>query len=205
MSYAAPMFISLTLALLAVGGSFDTHKKDAVSLDHPADTIKVLAGVACDAGGGALNGECLENTKGLKEKVAGKVLLDLGTQSPDLLSFGGRDGAKTRFVWAPLYDVGNGIALTVGKPLKIAEGGNVVMQKRPIDGESPDDLTDLDLKRVAMAGMVGVQIVGRFGKTWTMASPAGKTVKGVLFEVEAVRLYNGHSGATLFESTQTLR
>ena len=197
---------NLGLALLLVAGtaSFDSLKKDAVALDHPANVIKVLVG-ACDVGGGAMNGECLENAKDVKDRVTGKrVLLDLGAGYDQLLTWGGRVGGKARFVWAPLYDVGNGLALTVGKPQKVAAGGNVVVGKRPVDGTSPEDLTDLDLQRLAATGQLGIQVIGKFGKTWTLSGD-GRTVKGVAFEVEALRLYHARTGATVFESTQALR
>ncbi|HEY4222353.1 MAG TPA: DUF6066 family protein [Myxococcota bacterium] len=197
--------LHLALALLATAPGFDAAKKDAVVLEHPQNAVLVVVG-ACDAGGGAVNGECLENTKDLKDKVTGKKLfLDLGSGYDQLLSFGGRTGGKARFVWAPLYDVGNGLALTVGKPQKISSNGNVVMQKRPVDGTSPDELSDLDLQRIAGTGMVGIRVVGKFGKTWQMSGPGGKPVKGVLFEVEALQLYNARSGAVIFESTQSLK
>ena len=196
--------IALAFLVVAGGSSFDPLKKDAVALEHPANAIAVLVG-ACDAGGGAVNGECLENTKELKDKVTGKrVFIDLGKGYEQLLAWGGRPTGKARFVWGPLYDVGNGLALTVGKPQKISESGNVVVNKRPVDGVSPDELSDLDLQRLATTGMVGIQLVGKFGKTWTMTG-GGKTVKGVQFEVEGMRLYNARTGATIFESTQTLK
>src|SRR5688500_16779719 len=108
--------ILLALSILAAGGTFDALKADAFALARPASAIAVLVG-ACDAGGGAVNGECLENTKDLKAKVTGKrVFMDLGAGYDQLLSFDARRGGKARAVWAPLYDVGNGLALTVGKP-----------------------------------------------------------------------------------------
>lgn len=196
--------ITLALALLAAPPSFEAAKAQAKVLERPAQAVAAMVG-ACEVVGGAISGECLENTKGLKEEVAGKkVALDLGSGYDTLLSFGGRNGNETRFVWGPLYDVGNGLALTVGKPQKISDSGNVVVGKRPIDGRSPDDLMDADLRRLASTGALGIEIVGRFGKTWNM-SGGGKAVKGISFEVEALRLYNVRSGATVFESTQALK
>ena len=63
---------------------------------------------------------------------------------------------------------------------------------------------DGDLRRLASTGALGIGIVGKFGKTWTM-SGGGKSVRGISFEVEAMRLYNVRSGATVFESTQALK
>ena len=188
----------------AAPSAFDSAKKGAFALEHPANAIAVLVG-ACDAGGGAVNGECLENTKELKDKVTAKrVFIDLGKGYETLLSWGGRPTGKPRFVWGPLFDPSNGLALTVGKPQKISDAGNVVVAKRPIDGTSPDELTDLDMQRLATTGMLGIQIVGKFGKTWSLTG-GGKSVKGVQFEVEALRLYNARTGATVFESTQSLK
>jgi hypothetical protein len=196
--------ITLALALLAAPPSFAAAKADARVLDHPAAAVAAMVG-ACEVVDGAVNGECLENMKSLKTDVAGKkVVLDLGSGYDSLLSYGGRNGSQTRFVWGPLYDVGNGLALTVGKPQKVSDSGNVVVGKRPIDGHSPDDLMDADLRRLASTGALGIEVVGRFGKIWSM-SGGGKAVKGVAFEVEALRLYNVKSGATVFESTQPLK
>lgn len=196
--------ITLALVLLAAPPSFEAAKAQAKVVDRPAQAVAAMVG-ACEVVDGAVSGECLENTKGLKEEVAGKkVALDLGSGYDSLLSYGGRNGNETRFVWGPLYDVGNGLALTVGKPQKISESGNVVVGKRPIDGRSPDDMMDADLRRLASTGALGIEVVGRFAKTWTMTG-GGKTVKGISFEVEALRLYNVRSGATVFESTQALK
>jgi hypothetical protein len=167
--------------------------------------VAVLVG-ACDVVDGAVSGECLENTKDLKEKVAGKrVVIDLGAGHETMLSFGGRrDNGKTRFVWAPLYDVRNGLALTVGKPSKLSPSGNVVVGKRPIDGDSPEEFMDMDLTRLASTGQLAIELVGKFGKSWSL-SGGGQTVKGVAFEVEGMRLYNARNGKTVFESTQALK
>jgi hypothetical protein len=198
------MLLAIALVVAAADPSaFDAAHKGALDLDHPAMAVKVLVG-ACDSGDGTVSGECLENVKDLKDKVTNKkVFIDLGSGYDKLLSFAGRNGDKTRFAWAPLYDVGNGLALTVGKPSKISDNGNVVMNKRPIDGKSPDDLMDMDLQRVCSTGMVGIRVVGKFGKTWTM-NGGGKTVKGVTFDVDALQLYNARTGAVIFESTQGL-
>lgn len=190
----------LVAAIAAAPPTFDALKKDAVVLERPAQAIAVLVG-ACDGGDGTVSGECLENTKELKDKVAGKrVTVDLGAGYDQLLSYASRNNGKARFVWAPLYDVGNGLALTVGRPQKINDTGNVVINKRPIDGLSPDEFTDLDLRRLCATGQVGIQLVGKFAKPWTM-SGGGKTVRGVPLEVEAMRLYHARTGATLFETT----
>jgi hypothetical protein len=197
------MLLLAALVLAADPSAFDSAKKGALELEHPANAVKVLVG-ACDSSDGTVSGECLDNVKDLKDKVTNKkVYIDLGSGYDKLLSFAGRNGDKTKFAWAPLYDVGNGLALTVGKPQKISDNGNVVMNKRPIEGKSPDDLMDMDLQRVASTGMVGIRVVGKFGKTWTM-SGGGKTVKGVMLDVDALQLYNARTGAVIFESTQGL-
>jgi hypothetical protein len=194
----------LLASLLLTAGTFEDAKRGAVEVESARRAVAAISG-ACDVVDGAVSGECLENTKAWKEEVAGKrVVLNLGGGYENLLSYGGRVGAKTRFVWAPLYDVGTGLALTVGKPQKISESGNVVVGRRPIDGNSPDDLSDLDLKRLASTGSLGIEVVGRFGRPWSM-NGGGRTVKGVAFEVEALRLYNTKNGNTVFESTQSLK
>ncbi len=195
--------VAITVSLAAA--TFDELKAKAFVLERPAGAIAVLVG-ACDAGDGSVNGECLDNTKGLKENVTNKrVSFNLGPGHENLLSFGGRrDGNVTRFVWAPLYDVRNGLALTVGRPTKLSASGNLVVNKRPIDGTSPEDLMDMDLSRLASTGQLGIELVGKFAKTWVLSAGA-HTVKGVAFEVEALRLYNARTGKTVFESTQALK
>ena len=185
-------------------GAFDAAKVGAVELERPAQAVTVLVG-ACGAGDGAVDGECLQNTKAMKERVAGKrVLLDLGGGFENFLGFAARNGAVTRFVWGPLYDVGNGLALTVGKPQKLDADGNIVVGRRPVDGTSPDDLMDSDLQRLCKTGQAGIQVVGKLGKPWTLGS-GDKAARGITFEVEALRLYNVRTGATIFESTQPLK
>ena len=196
--------VALVSVLFVAGATYAELRDKALVLERPGSAVAVLVG-ACDAGDGAVNGECVENTKDLKDKVNGKrVVIDLGSGHETMLSYGGRRGDKTRFVWAPLYDVRNGLALTVGKPTKLSANGNVVVAKRPIDGTSPDDLMDMDLTRFASTGQLGIELVGKFGKTWAL-SGASQNVKGVTFEVEGMRLYNARSGKTVFESTQALK
>jgi len=191
--------------VVAAPANFDEAKKNAMVLERPAAAIASISG-ACEVKDGAVSGECLENNKLTKDQYVGKrVTFALGHGYEQLLSFGGRpDGVKTRFVWAPLFDVGNGLALTVGKPEKVSASGGVVVGKRPIDGISPEDYTDTDLGRLASTGQLGIEIVGKFGKPWTM-NGSGKTVRGVSFEVEAFRLYNARNGKTVFESFQPLK
>jgi hypothetical protein len=197
--------IAITASLLIQTASYAELREGAEVLERPASAIAVLVG-ACDTSDGTVSGECLENTKDLKAKIVGKkVVIDLGHGHETLLSFGGRQGSgKTRFVWAPLYDVRNGLALTIGKPSKLSASGNVVVNKRPIDGTTPEDFLDGDLARFASTGQLAIELVGKFGKPWTL-SGGGKTVKGVAFEAEAIRLYNARNGKIVFESTQTLK
>jgi hypothetical protein len=196
--------LALIASVLLAGATYTDLKSTAKVLDKQQSTIAVVVG-ACEVKDGAVSGECLDNTKEVKDSVMGKrVIIDLGSGHDALLSYGGRRGNQTRFVWAPLYDVRNGIALTVGKPTKLSGNGNVVMNKRPIDGTSPDEFMDMDLTRMASTGQLAIELVGKFGKTWTL-SDATKTVKGVSFEVEGMRLYNARTGKTVFESTQALK
>ena len=198
-------FILAAAALPPVApGAFEAAKAGALVLERPAQAVTVLVG-ACGAGKGAVDGECLENTKAMKEKLAEKrVLLDLGGGFENFLGFASRNGAVTRFVWGPLYDVGNGLALTVGKPQKLDADGNIVVGKRPVDGFSPDELMDSDLQRLCKTGQAGIQVVGKLGKPWSLGS-GDKSARGISIEVEALRLYNVRTGATIFESTQPLK
>jgi hypothetical protein len=194
----------LSLALLLSAATNQELRDKAQVLERPGSAIAAMVG-ACDSSDGTVSGECLENTKDLKDKIAGKrVVIDLGSGHETLLSFGGRRGDKTRFVWAPLYDVRNGIALTVGKPSKVSASGNVVVDKRPIDGITPEDFMDSDLARFASTGVLAIELVGKFGKTWNLNGGV-KGVRGISFDVEGFRLYNSRTGKVVFESLQPLK
>jgi hypothetical protein len=193
--------LPVALALLAAA-TFDELKQGAVTLERPQQTIAALVG-ACDKGDAIDMQECNKNLQPLKDAVKGKrVVMNFGANHEKFLQFEGERGGKMRFVWAPLIDLGNGLALTVGKPQKLSAQGNVVVGKRPIDGTSPSDILSGDLQRAAAIGQVGIEVIGKFGQTWALG---GGSVKGVAFEVEALRFYHSRTGKPLWESTAALK
>lgn len=193
-------FRILLLAAAASGATFASLKQDAVVVDRPSNAIALLIG-ACDKGDWVDQTQCQENTKGDRARIEGKrVIINLGAGHEAFLDFASLNGDTARFVWAPLYDAGNGLALTLGKPQKLSATGNIVVAKRPFDGKAPADATDSDLKRAAKLGQVGIEIIGTFGKPWQL-SQGEKVVRGMSFELEGLRLYHSKTGQTLLEGT----
>jgi hypothetical protein len=178
--------------------SYVELREGAVAVERPSSAIALLIG-ACDKGDFVDQTQCQENTKGDRKKIEGKrVVLNLGAGHENMLDFAQLNGDVARFVWTPLYDAGNGLAITVGKPTKVSPQGTIVMNRRPFDGKVADDVTDSDLKRAAKLGQVGIEIVGTFGKPWTLQH-GDKTLRGISFEIEGVRFYHSRTGKTLSE------
>ena len=192
--------LALLLAAASSAASFASLKESAVVIERPSNAIALLIG-ACDKGDFVDQTQCQENTKGDRKRIEGKrVIVNLGANHEAFLDFGSLNGDKVRFVWAPLYDAGNGLALTVGNPTKLSAQGNIVIGKRPFDGKAQADANESDLRRAAKLGQVGIEIIGTFGKPWQLTQ-GDKVVRGISFELEGLRLYHAKTGATLLEGT----
>jgi hypothetical protein len=191
--------LPLVSLLAAAPTPFDEQKKSATSVDRLASTVAALVGVCPD---GLVIDEFEECKKNLSTAAATwsgkKVYLNLGAAEPQLLSFEAKVGDDAKFVWAPLLDLGNGLGLTVGKPDKLSDQGNIVVKKRPFAGKSDPELLESDLERAAKTGQVGVELVGTFGTPWQL-NGKGKTVRGVAFAPTMIRFYHTRTGKLLAE------
>ena len=58
---------------------------------------------------------------------------------------------------------------------------------------------DSDVDRAVRLGMVNIELVGSFGKPWTLQQ-GDKVVRGVEFEAKAIRVSNARTGKVLFIS-----
>jgi hypothetical protein len=192
------MIAPLAFALVVAAAPFASHKEGVLVVDRPATAVAVLTG-ACEGGDLVDQAECAQNTKGLQAELQKKrVSIDLGAGHEAFLHIESVKGGQVKVVWAPLIDVGNGRALTIGKPSKLSDSGNVVVKQRPFQGALIGDASESDLMRQAKLGQIGVEVVGHFGKPWQLAG-GGKTVRGVAFEPEALRFYVARTGKTFAE------
>ena len=187
--------------LLAAGLPFDDQKKGAVPVERLSSAVASLVGICPDGLEFDQLEECKKNLKaGAKGFVGKKVYVNLGAGHENFLRLESKSDERARIVWAPLIDLGNGLALTVGRPQKLSAAGNVVVAQRPFDGSSDPEVLDTDLKRAISIGAVGIEVVGTFGKAWEL-SQGGKTVRGVSFEPTAIRFFHARTGKMLVEVT----
>lgn len=188
-----------SVALATAASPFDDAKKSATVVDRPPSTIAALVGVCPDGLVIDEFEECKKNLSTAAKTWSGKkIYINLGAIEPQFMSFEKKVGDNARFVWAPLLDLGNGLALTVGKPDKLSDKGNVVVGRRPFEGPSDPELMESDLERASKTGQIGVEVVGSFGKAWQL-NGKGKTVRGVGLELSAVRFYHTRTGKILSE------
>lgn len=192
--------IHALLIVVAATSPFEAAKKDAVVVERASSAMAVIVG-DCDKGDAIDQQECRNNLKEAAKKWQGKkVLLNLGAGHEKFLKFEGPRGDKVRFVWAPLVDVGEGLAFTVGKPTKLSAQGNVVVGQKPIDAVLADGVLDSDVGRAAQLGQIVVEVVGTFGQPWRLGG-GEKAAQGVAFELKAVRFTHARTGKTLAEAS----
>jgi hypothetical protein len=191
----------VTLALLSIATPYDDARAKAVVVDRLPSTVAALVGVCPDGLMVDELDECKKNLGTAAKTWAGKtVVVGLGAVDPQFLSYGGRAGADARFVWAALVDLGNELALTVGRPEKLSAQGTIVVPRKPYQGPADPELLDTDLQRAAKAGNVAVEMVGTFGKPWQLQG-GGRTVRGLAFEPAAIRFVHARTGKVLVEAS----
>ena len=196
------LVVALALTTLAAPPStFDDQKKSALQVERLASTVASLVGVCPDGLMADEFAECQANIgKAGKSFEGKKVYLYLGGGQEQFLSFGKKEGDKARLVWAPIIDLGNGLALTLGKPQKLSAQGSVVVAKQPFDGFSDPEIEADDLQRAIATGQVGIELIGKFGKPWQLNGK--EPVRGVAFDVSAIRFIHTRTGKTLVEVTK---
>jgi len=191
--------IALSLVLAAKPASFDALKQGAEELDRPAGAVSAIIGI-CTEEDPVDQMHCQENVEIEGKKFKGKVVyIDLGANHQDLLEFEGMHGSKARFLWVPMYDPGNGHALTLKKPRKLTGDGWPLLKKKIIDGASPADKTAGDLRRLARLGQVNIEIIGKLGRPWALRHKGDK-VYGVVIKAKGLRLSEARTGKTLVEA-----
>lgn len=197
MSIAA--FALAVLVASAPPASFDDQKKAAVPVARLASTVASLVGVCPDGLFADELAECQQNLGKAGKAFTGKqVYLNLGGGLEQFLSFESKSGDRARLVWAPLVDLGNGLALTLGKPQKLSDAGTVVVARQPFEGFSDPELLDSDLQRAIKTGQVGIELIGTFGKPWELKGKDG-VVRGVAFEAKSLRFFHTRTGKVLVE------
>jgi hypothetical protein len=192
---------AVALALFAVATPYDDLRAKAVTVDRLSSTVAALVGVCPDGLMVDELEECKKNLGTAAKQWAGKtVVVGTGAIDPQFMSFASREADTAKLVWAPLLDLGNELALTVGKPEKLSAGGTIVVARKPFSGPSDPMLMDSDLQRAAKTGNIAVEMVGTFGKPWQL-SGGGKLVRGLSFEPTAIRFIHARTGKVLVEVT----
>jgi hypothetical protein len=198
------MFASaaLLLTVSSTAPSFADVKAKATHVDRLAPAAQGFIGRCPDM---LTVDELALCQKNLADKKAGKA----GAALHVVLGTGGDVGQLTfekmtdkgaRFVWAPLLDLGNGLAVTVGNPLRLDGNGHVMVQSRPFEGAPDAELLDSDLLRAAQTQQVAVEAVLVLKKPWELGVGA-KRVTGVAVELKALRFFHARTGKTLLETT----
>lgn len=196
---------SLSLSLSARATPFDDLKKNAQTVERLPSTVAALVGVCPDGLMVDELEECKKNLSTAAKTWSGKkIYINLGVIEPTFLTFESRGLDTAKFVWAPLLDLGNGLAVTVGKPDKLSERGNVVVGRKPFEGATDPEMLESDLQRAVKTGQVGVEVVGAFGKPWQL-NGKDKIVRGVSLELTAVRFFHTRTGKVLLEVTSGLK
>jgi hypothetical protein len=187
------------LACVTAAPSFEEQKRNAVVVERLASTVASLVGVCPDGLMVDELAECQANLGTAGKAFKGKkVVVALGGGQEQFLSFHAKSGDRATVLWAPLIDLGNGLALTLAKPQKIAANGSVVVAKQPFEGASDAAIDGDDLDRAIKTGQVAIELVGTFGAPWQLAGQ-GQPVRGVAFEASAVRFRHTRSGKVLLD------
>lgn len=191
--------VVVTFALVTAASPFDDAKKGAAVVERLAATVAALVGVCPDGLTIDELSECQQNLGRAAQTWAGKkVYVNLGVIDPAFLGFGSKVADRARLIWAPLFDLGNGLMLTVGKPEKLSERGNVVVARRPFEGACDPELLESDLERALKTGQVGVEVVAVFGKPWQLKGK-GLVVSGLSLQLGSVRFFHTRTGKGLVE------
>jgi hypothetical protein len=193
--------VAVALALFAAATPYDDVRGKAVAVDRLASTVAALVGVCPDGLMVDELEECKKNLGTAAKQWAGKtVVVSVGAVDPQFMSFASRDAETAKLVWAPLLDLGNELALTLGKPDKLSPSGTIVVARKPFSGPSDGALLDSDLQRAAKTGNIAVEMVGTFGKPWQLQG-GGRIVRGLSFEPTAIRFIHARTGKVLVEVT----
>jgi hypothetical protein len=193
--------VVVALSLWSAATPYEDLRARAVAVDRLPSTVAALVGVCPDGLMVDELEECRKNLGTAARAWAGRsVVVALGAVEPPFIAFAGRAGDDVKLVWTPLVDLGNALALTVGRPEKLSAQGAIVVARRPYVGRPTDStLLDSDIERAARAGNIAVELVGTFGKPWQLQG-AGKTVRGIAFVPTAIRFLHVRTGKVLVEA-----
>ena len=127
----SPLALALPLLFATTSSDeFDAMKTKAKEVDSPAKVLSYIVG-ECNSDDVGDRIDCKENMKKAAKLWKNKqVYMYLGTAEPGALRFEGeRSNGKSRMLWFPIYDMGRGLALTIGMPTKVNKRGN--LERRP--------------------------------------------------------------------------
>ncbi len=191
------MLLPLAMLLLAPQ-DFGALKGQAQEVESLKKTVSVLVG-DCEGAEYETAVACQQNRASEEKKLRkDKHYIYLGVPEASLIQYGGMKGGKARLLWVPMVDAGEGYALSVGKPLRLDKNGSPVFKKMVVDITLAPGVLESDVQRAMRLGMLSIEVVGGFGKKWSMKK-GGKTATGVSFKLDGLRVLNARNGKVLGE------
>lgn len=195
------MIATVLVLTLAAGGGFDAAKSKAKEVESLKKTVSALVG---DCRGADFENaiSCEENLKKAAKKLrSGTHSIWLPPSDQALVRYEGTKGSKHRLLVTPMFDAGDGHALTVGKPKRLDKktGGTPFVRYLVIDAELAPGVLSSDIKRALRLGNMSIELVGKFGSTWSLKGKRG-LVQGVEFEPSYIRFANARNGKPILDA-----
>lgn len=194
------MLTTVLMLSLVASNSFDDAKSKAQEVESLKKTVAALLG---DCAGADFDqaASCEENlSKQARRLRKGSYSVWLPPSDESLIRYKGPKGKKHRLLVTPVFDAGDGHALTVGRPRRLDKKSRTPFMKfMVVDGELAPGVLASDLKRALRLGNVSMELVGVFGKTWSLKHKKGK-VEGVAFKPTHIRFANARNGKTILDA-----
>ena len=189
--------LAITLSLTFSAADFEAAKEGANEVESTKEVVTTLVGL-CDVGDQIERAMCRKGLMTKAKKLRKQQhYLYLGPQERGL-RFEGARGSKTRLLWTPIVDAGNGLAITLVKPKRLSKHGNVIVPQKPMDITLASGILDSEVMRAVRTGSVNVEMVGSFGKVWKVGK-GKRRVQGVVFKPKSVRFSHARTGKALGE------
>jgi hypothetical protein len=194
------MIASVLVLTLAASGGFDAAKGKAKEVESLKKTVSALIG---DCQGAEFEEaiSCEENLKKAAKRLRkGSHSIWLPPTDQQLIRYEGARGGKHRLLITPVFDAGDGHALTVGRPSKLdKKSGAPYLKFLVVDAELAPGVLESDIKRALRLGNMSIELVGSFGNTWSLNGKRG-VVQGVEFKPTHIRFANARNGKAILDA-----